>query len=56
MSDFAKLIEEFKDKLSKAISSKEVETIRLEILPLNSSINFAKSDIFTDYFLTKEKQ
>ena len=39
MSDFAKLKEEFKDKLFKAQSSKEVETIRLEIFGKNGLIN-----------------
>ena len=39
MSDFAKLIEEFKGKLSKARSSKEVETIRLAIFGKNGLIN-----------------
>ena len=39
MSDFAKLKEEFKDKIFKAQSSKEVETIRSEIFGKNGLIN-----------------
>ena len=39
MSDFAKLKEEFKDKLSKAKSSKEVEALRLDIFGKNGLIN-----------------
>ena len=39
MSDFAKLKEEFKNKLSKAKSSKEVEALRLDIFGKNGLIN-----------------
>ena len=39
MSDFAKLKEEFKIKLSQARSSKEVETIRSEIFGKNGLLN-----------------
>ena len=39
MSDFAKLKKEFNDKIFKAKSSKEVETIRLEVFGKNGFIN-----------------
>ena len=39
MSDFEKLKNELKDKLTKAQSSKEVDIVRLEIFGKNGFIN-----------------
>ena len=39
MSDFAKLKDELKDKLTKAQNSKEVDVIRTEIFGKNGLIN-----------------
>ena len=39
MSDFAKLKDELKDKLSKAQNSGEIDTIRTEIFGKNGLIN-----------------
>ena len=53
---YSKFIKPFLPNISVLIISTSWEFWALKSLSFNSSFNFSKSDISTDYFLTEEKQ